>query len=286
MTPIQPAPEAACDYDAILDAVMETARGRWFLVEHARRNRHADTETLLDALRRIERRLANPSAASLPPELADLAAIFALGGAHGSSGLSGEAIADIARESGAAAEAIRDLILSARGALAGLRDDGGDARLCGAVDRAMAAIDAQAEAVGQQGRKIEALAQVVATIRDRVRQLVESASAPAPVASSLNAPLAPATVSSPEPESPPPNTIVIDESAAEADAPPAAFEGGLPLAPVGPGARLRVAIADEERALRELAAASRPLPPESVIPASLAELDRLSYQQRHALFTS
>ena len=42
------------DYDAIEGAVMETARGRWFLAEYARRNRHADTTMLLKALDRIE----------------------------------------------------------------------------------------------------------------------------------------------------------------------------------------------------------------------------------------
>jgi hypothetical protein len=42
------------DYDAIEAAVMETARGRWFLAEFARRNRHADTRMLLDALARLE----------------------------------------------------------------------------------------------------------------------------------------------------------------------------------------------------------------------------------------
>src|SRR5215212_6696622 len=42
------------NYDAIEAAVMETARGRWFLAEYARRNRHADTNMLLKALDRIE----------------------------------------------------------------------------------------------------------------------------------------------------------------------------------------------------------------------------------------
>ncbi|MGL4240738.1 MAG: hypothetical protein ACRCTI_06455 [Beijerinckiaceae bacterium] len=43
------------DYDAIQAAVMETERGRWFLSEFARRNRHAETETLVAHLARIER---------------------------------------------------------------------------------------------------------------------------------------------------------------------------------------------------------------------------------------
>jgi hypothetical protein len=47
-------PLSEADYDAIQDAVMETMRGRWFLSEYARRNRHADTKVLLAALDRIE----------------------------------------------------------------------------------------------------------------------------------------------------------------------------------------------------------------------------------------
>ncbi|QEN90766.1 hypothetical protein FZC33_32695 [Labrys sp. KNU-23] len=43
------------DYGAIEAAVMETARGRWFLAEYARRNRNADTEAVLTAIRRLER---------------------------------------------------------------------------------------------------------------------------------------------------------------------------------------------------------------------------------------
>lgn len=50
----EPLGPADPDYDAILSAVMETARGRWFLVEYARRNRTADTRSLLAVLDRIE----------------------------------------------------------------------------------------------------------------------------------------------------------------------------------------------------------------------------------------
>lgn len=46
------------DYDAIREAFMETARGRWFLGEYAKRNRNADTAMVLDAVARIEETLA------------------------------------------------------------------------------------------------------------------------------------------------------------------------------------------------------------------------------------
>lgn len=42
------------EYHAIESAVLETARGRWFLEEYARRHRVADTEILLEAIARLE----------------------------------------------------------------------------------------------------------------------------------------------------------------------------------------------------------------------------------------
>jgi hypothetical protein len=45
------------DYEAIAAAVMETARGRWFLGEYARRNRSADTALILSAVERLDERL-------------------------------------------------------------------------------------------------------------------------------------------------------------------------------------------------------------------------------------
>jgi len=46
------------DYEAIRDAFMETARGRWFLGEYANRNRNADTAMVLEAVARIEQSMA------------------------------------------------------------------------------------------------------------------------------------------------------------------------------------------------------------------------------------
>lgn len=64
-TPARLLPSALteADYGAIEQAVMETARGRWFLSEYARRNRHADTETVLAAIGRLESAVTAPRAA-------------------------------------------------------------------------------------------------------------------------------------------------------------------------------------------------------------------------------
>ena len=53
---------AGLDYEEIEAAVMETARGRWFLTEFARRQRGTDTRILLDAIRRLEDQLLSMSA--------------------------------------------------------------------------------------------------------------------------------------------------------------------------------------------------------------------------------
>ncbi|WP_315986535.1 hypothetical protein [Microvirga sp. Mcv34] len=42
------------DFNTIEEAVMETARGRWFLKEYARRNRNADTQAVLEAVERLK----------------------------------------------------------------------------------------------------------------------------------------------------------------------------------------------------------------------------------------
>ncbi|WP_139267720.1 MULTISPECIES: hypothetical protein [unclassified Beijerinckia] len=46
------------DFEAIEAAVMETARGRWFLTEYARRMRAAETTKVLEAITRLERSFA------------------------------------------------------------------------------------------------------------------------------------------------------------------------------------------------------------------------------------
>jgi hypothetical protein len=55
------------DYDAIEAAVMETARGRWFLLEYDRRRRAAETTQLLDAVTRLERALGSGGQPALAP---------------------------------------------------------------------------------------------------------------------------------------------------------------------------------------------------------------------------
>lgn len=70
--------EAIDDYSTIEAAVMETARGRWFLSEYARRNRHADTQMLLSAITRLETLAVQGQASAAPavqaPDTSEFAA--------------------------------------------------------------------------------------------------------------------------------------------------------------------------------------------------------------------
>ena len=54
-SPSDPAGLQDADFETIEAAVNETARGRWFLAEYARRTRAAETERLVAAMSRIER---------------------------------------------------------------------------------------------------------------------------------------------------------------------------------------------------------------------------------------
>ena len=50
------------DYTAIEAAVMETVRGRWFLMEFARRSRAAELQQIRDSIARLERAMVQPPA--------------------------------------------------------------------------------------------------------------------------------------------------------------------------------------------------------------------------------
>jgi chemotaxis protein CheZ len=73
--PLPPANQqlSETDYEAIEAAVMETARGRWFLAEYAQRNRNADTLLVLEAIQRLQRSVLG--ADTVTPPVPDMPAI-------------------------------------------------------------------------------------------------------------------------------------------------------------------------------------------------------------------
>jgi hypothetical protein len=81
LSTIPAAQPAEGDYDAICAAVLRTARGPWFLGEHARRNRNADTDRVLRAIARIQAALqgerSQHAQEALRVELLDIAQTLA-----------------------------------------------------------------------------------------------------------------------------------------------------------------------------------------------------------------
>ena len=169
-------PLSQADYEAIEAAVMETARGRWFMVEYAKRNRQADTLQLLGAIQRIERvvglgvqetsREANLiEAAALISDLrTDLERISGKAEAR-SSGLA----AQIEKAAGtvlAATESIQE-------AAWGLRETGADTEACDALDRRAAEISTAIGVVDSVVQRIDKIADTIAMLDSSLRAFGE-----------------------------------------------------------------------------------------------------------------
>lgn len=101
------------DFNDIHAAVMETARGRWFLAEYARRNRTTDTRMVLDAVNRLENLMRVAPSAALASPMATFG--------------------QFAATAGQIAERLQDITWD-------LREKGFSDDVCAAVDRQAAAV--------------------------------------------------------------------------------------------------------------------------------------------------
>ena len=124
------------DYDAIREAFMETARGRWFLTEYAKRNRNADTGMVLDAVARIEasvaaRGLASPSPAAL---IAMIRPMIAEARTAADAALNAPDAAETIAAARRGVRIIREISWS-------LRETGTDPRICNILDAQVLAFD-------------------------------------------------------------------------------------------------------------------------------------------------
>lgn len=149
------------DYHAIREAFMETARGRWFLTEYAKRNRNADTAMVLEAVARIEQSIGaahQEAAAAASPDTFPDAALAALENAR-------TAIREQFSETGfdhtllpwrKSARIIREIVW-------GLRESGADPRICNILDGQVRAIEAACDEFP------------LAAIRDRILAALDAA---------------------------------------------------------------------------------------------------------------
>lgn len=146
------------DYDAIREAFMETARGRWFLGEYAKRNRNTDTAMVLEAVTRLEQSVAasRNEAAAMVPE-ADSGDVTSPSPAHDEILASVKIILERTRAALIAALSVPDMeqALSPFQRSAriiqeiawGLRESGSDGRICTILDEQVRAMAAACEAI-------------------------------------------------------------------------------------------------------------------------------------------
>jgi hypothetical protein len=183
LSPISARPNVPgeADYDAIREAFMETARGRWFLNEYAKRNRHTDTGMVMEAVARIEASLKAQKQAPAGVLLGEaLGAIrAALRQAKATAIESLPRLDDDALTAGRnGARIVREIAWT-------LRECGADTRICDLLDTQGKAIDAGLQGVGGEGR--EAVLASYDLLMQRIEQLADG-NAAAPSTAKTEAP--------------------------------------------------------------------------------------------------
>ncbi|MCA1413859.1 hypothetical protein I6F30_22320 [Bradyrhizobium sp. NBAIM20] len=167
------------DYEAIREAFMETARGRWFLGEYAKRNRNADTSMVLDAVAKIEETLAaqrQPVVEDrLPEALVEIRRAIR----------EAETIALAAFDPGAIEASLAPIPRGVR-IIKEIswrwREIGADGRICDLIDSQLASIEAACGQISTLDPRID-LKAAFDLLKDRVEQLDGDATpqaAPAP----------------------------------------------------------------------------------------------------------
>lgn len=191
LSPSAAPPPTEADYDAILAAVMETMRGRWFLAEYAQRNRTADTRLVLSAIARVEEKLqgARPAAPAAPAdrlrmdlvEMAtaiaktrtEIASIKPEGDHKGSLTEASEELDSIVHATEqatsdilAAAEQVQEIAWT-------LREHGIDAEACDALDRRSADIYTACSFQDLTGQRTRKVVEVLRFLEQRINAMID-----------------------------------------------------------------------------------------------------------------
>ena len=193
--PADAATPSEADYTAIHDVFMETARGRWFLAEFAKRNRNADTRMVLDAVARIEQSLATTkdAPADLSEAFAAIRPIVEEAKQQAIAALQGQPSATRFGTAYRSVRAIREVAWM-------LRESGSDSGVCDGLD-------AQANTIDRSLDQLAAIAPgdtVEAIFADLIRRLEDLAGGGLP--SMPAAPAPPPQQHSRSPAPPPPQS--------------------------------------------------------------------------------
>jgi hypothetical protein len=177
---VSPLPAALADYDAICATVMESARGRWFLQEYARRNRSADTRLVLAAIERIEALIrSQQSFQDLRNELIDMAKTIAVTRAE---------IADIVpgsnrKEAATSAASVPDVFAAAERVQEvawTMRERGLDPATCDQIEALATSILSNAALRDPNDRRARKLGEVLHYLGRRIEGMLDDGAPAAP----------------------------------------------------------------------------------------------------------
>jgi chemotaxis regulatin CheY-phosphate phosphatase CheZ len=186
--PPVPMPLSEADYEAIEAAVMETNRGRWFLAEFARRNRHADTKMLLTAIDRLEAAIRGERTAESVDRIrfdlvemakaiartkAEIAAIKPDGEQHGKFGEATEELDSIV---GATEAATSDILAAAeqiQEVAWTLREQGLEAEVCDLIDARATAVYTACSFQDLTGQRTRKVIQVLRYLEGRINAMID-----------------------------------------------------------------------------------------------------------------
>lgn len=178
----EPAASCQSDYEAIVEAVSESARGRWFLAEFARRNRAANTAELLDAIERLYKAATESRESgttryirhdleemrkSIEETRSDLAAIKP----RGDGGPHHEEATDLDAIASAAERATRDILAAAERVQEigeRLRGQGADSDLCDELDTHARGIFMASSFQDMTGQRTTRLATALQHLEERI----------------------------------------------------------------------------------------------------------------------
>jgi len=283
---------ADADYDALCQALMASARGRWFLEEYAKRNRNADTGVVLDAIARVEAVVrgeqANRATQGMRIELLEMAKTIAQTRADVAESKPAPAVAEMATDIFAVAGRLQDVAWT-------MRERGLDMAMCDQIADLSCAILSASSLRNPNDGRAQKLGEVLRSLERRIDVMLSAASEPPPSdgAADRSAPEHAHLAALPFPAVAEPEAVAAepDAEAAEIDLdpmplrpPPAPVAAAAPEPPPAPPPLSADAEADD------FLLGPLPLPPAVAVstpPATdpLAALRALSPEERIALFT-
>jgi hypothetical protein len=176
-----PALPPDADYDALCEALMASARGRWFLEEYAKRNRNADTGLVLDAIARVEAVVrseqAHQASQGVRIELLEMARTIAqtrADVAEAKPGRTGSPSAACGTDVFAAAGRLQEVAWT-------MREHGLDMAMCDQItDLSTAILSASSLRNNPNDGRAQKLAEVLSSLEQRIDAMLRAAAEPPP----------------------------------------------------------------------------------------------------------